>query len=78
METFLRCFVNAYLSKWSLWLSSAEFWYNTSVHSSIGRSPFEALYGYAPKHFGITALDSVQVPELSVWLQDRQVMKNLI
>ena len=78
METFLRCFVNACPSKWSLWLSSADFWYNTSVHSSIGRSPFEALYGYAPKHFGITALDSVQVPELSVWLQDHQVMKNLI
>ena len=31
----------------------AELWYNSSPHSAIGRSPFEALYGYPPCHFGI-------------------------
>ena len=56
----------------------AEFWYNASSHSAIGHSPFEALYGYPPRHFGITAVDSVSVPELSAWLQGRQVMTDLI
>jgi hypothetical protein len=56
METFLRCFAHACPSKWHNWLSLAEFWYNSSWHSSLGRSPFEVLYGYSPRHFGISAL----------------------
>jgi hypothetical protein len=78
METFLRCFVNACPSKWADWIPLAEFWYNTSEHSATGRSPFEALYGYPPKHFGLSATEMVPVPELSVWLQERKVMNQLI
>ena len=33
---------------WSEWLSLAEFWYNTTFHTSIQMSPFEAVYGQAP------------------------------
>jgi hypothetical protein len=58
MKTFLRCFMTACPKKWLGWLPLAEFWYNTSYHSSIGRSPFEALYGYTPHHFGIATSDS--------------------
>jgi transposase InsO family protein len=68
METFLCCFVNACPNKWFSWLSLAEFWYNTSPHSATGFSPFQALYGHEPRHFGITILDAVEVPELSSWL----------
>lgn len=78
METFLRCFVNACPSKWSAYLPPAEFWYNSSNHSAIGCSPFEALYGHPLRHFGISALDSIAVPELSTWLHDRRVMTELI
>lgn len=35
METFIRCFVNACPSKWSNWLASAEFWYNSNPCSAI-------------------------------------------
>lgn len=78
METFLRCFVNACPAQWSKWLSLAQFWYNSCFHSAVGRSPFEALYGYTPKHFGLSAVDSVQVPELSVWLKEKQLMIDLV
>ena len=78
METFLRCFVNACPAKWSSWIALAKFWYNASPHSALGCSPFEALYGYPPRHLGISVLDDVVVPELSSWLQDRQVMTDLI
>jgi transposase InsO family protein len=32
LETYLRCFVHACPTKWSKWLATTEFWYNTSVH----------------------------------------------
>lgn len=78
METFLRCFVNACPSKWLSWLPVAEFWYNCCPHSATGLSPFMALYGHSPRHFGIADADAVTMPDLSVWLRDRQVMSDLI
>lgn len=50
LETYLRCYVHACPHQWSQWLSSSEFWYNTYTcpHSAIGRTHFEALYGYPP------------------------------
>jgi hypothetical protein len=45
LETFLRCFASACPRKWKEWLPAAEFWYSTSFHSALGRSPFEVLYG---------------------------------
>jgi hypothetical protein len=44
----------------------------------VGYSPFEALYCYAPKHFGIDASDAPVSFELSSWIQDRQVTTSLI
>jgi hypothetical protein len=78
METFLRCFVHSCPSKWSSWLALAEYWYNNSPHSAINRSPFEALYGYVPRHFGITVNTAVPVQNLSDWLQQRQLMTDVI
>jgi hypothetical protein len=78
METFLCCFAHACPSKWHNWLSLAEFWYNSSWHSSLGRSPFEVLYGYSPRHFGIDPSSACSSTDLSTWLQERQVMKGLI
>jgi hypothetical protein len=34
--------------KWASWLPMAEWWYNTSYHTAIKLSPFQALYGYPP------------------------------
>jgi hypothetical protein len=46
--------------------------------SAIGRSPFVALYGYEPRHFGIQTDSVVSSPDLDQWLQDRESMTTLI
>ena len=41
VEQYLRCFVSQQPRKWNSFLSWAEFWYNTTYHSSIGMTPFQ-------------------------------------
>ena len=75
LETYLRCFVHTCPSKWIKWLSLAEYWYNTSFHSSLGSSSFEVLYGHQPNHFGLSSAD-VSVPaDVSSWLKERSLMQ---
>jgi hypothetical protein len=65
LETYLRCFVSDEPRLWLHFLPLAEFWYNTSHHTAIGMTPFEALYGrkpptlvhYAPESSKIESLD---------------------
>ncbi|WVZ69878.1 LOW QUALITY PROTEIN: hypothetical protein U9M48_018599 [Paspalum notatum var. saurae] len=74
LETYLRCFVHTCPKRWVDWLPTAEFWYNSSLHSAIGTSPFEALYGHSPRHFGVEPIHPVAVGSLSEWLQERALM----
>lgn len=78
LETFLRCSVSACPRQWSKWLSVAEFWYNTNFHSASGRSPFEVLYGYPPRHFGITDVSAFYSAELEQWLTERNLLNDCI
>jgi hypothetical protein len=58
LETFLRCFVHVCPKQGHKLLSLAEYWYNTSYHSSLGHTPFEVLYGHHPRHFRIQTEDA--------------------
>jgi len=70
--------VHACPTKWIQWLSLAEFWYNTSCHSALGRSPFEVLYGHPPRHFGLEPASAISTPDLSTWLHERELMQDLV
>jgi hypothetical protein len=78
LETFLRCFVHTCPKQWRHWLDQAEYWYNTTWHSALGRSPFEVLYGYSPRHFGIATSSDAPVTDLNTWLADCELMTEVI
>jgi hypothetical protein len=45
LGNYLRCSTLDRPKQWSTWLPWAEYWYNTSWHSSIRMTPYEAVYG---------------------------------
>jgi hypothetical protein len=78
LETFLCCFVSSQPSQWSKWVPLAEYCYNSSFHSSLGKSPFEVLYGYPPRHLGISTVDAVPVLDLQSWLSQSELMTHVV
>jgi hypothetical protein len=52
LEAYLRSMVFQEPKQWTKWLATAEWWYNTSYHSSLKMTPFEALYHYPPPMVG--------------------------
>ncbi|KAJ0103358.1 hypothetical protein Patl1_05510 [Pistacia atlantica] len=42
---YLLCFTSSKPHEWVLWLPWAEFCYNTSLHASTRKTPFEMVYG---------------------------------
>jgi len=59
-------------------LSLVEFWYNTFFHSTVGHTPFFVLYGHEPHHLGIDALATSDSSDLNTWIQDKDLMQQLI
>jgi hypothetical protein len=74
IECYLRCFISAHPQHWSRWIPLCEFWFNTNWHSSLGKSPFELLYGRQPCYFGITATSTIAPADVQVWLRERELI----
>jgi hypothetical protein len=45
IEMYLRCFTSSMPRDWVRWLPWVEFRYNTSLHSALGCTPFQVVYG---------------------------------
>jgi hypothetical protein len=78
LEIYLRCFTHAYPRKWSTWISLAEYWYNTSYHLALKTSPFVALYGHEPRHWGIDSTAAYEFKPLQEWLEECKLMQDVL
>ncbi|KAA3488050.1 reverse transcriptase [Gossypium australe] len=78
LETYLCCMTGETPSTWFSWLPLAEWWYNTTYHSFIRCTPYEALYGQEPPlHFPYLAGASF-VASVDRSLKQREVMRRLL
>ena len=48
LDNYLRFMCFTAPTKWVHWIPLAEWWYNTSYHTSLNMTPFQALYGFPP------------------------------
>jgi len=73
LETYLHCLTGSKQKQWPVWLSWAEFWYNTNYHGSIIMTPFKALYGREPPPLLRGGMESM-VEDVKLMLHDRNQM----
>lgn len=72
MEMYLRCMVHGAPKQWRKWLPLAELWYNSTFHSSLGCSPFKAVYGCEP-NFGLLPVEDTTIQtDAATMLAERQ------
>jgi hypothetical protein len=59
-------------NKWSKWLHLAEWWYNSTYHTSSKMTPFQALYGYEPPKWKEFELINTKVQAVRNKLEEEQ------
>lgn len=72
LEAYLHCFVSEEPQKWTQFRHLLEFRENTSFHSSIAMTPFEALYGRPPLTIPSYLTGGTKIATLDVFLAHRQ------
>ncbi|KAM7497180.1 hypothetical protein LguiA_021594 [Lonicera macranthoides] len=78
LETFLRCMTSDKPKQWAKWIPLAEWWYNTTYHSSLQLTPFEVVYGYPPPHLSIPQFETHKEIDVQQFLQERKTMMQCI
>lgn len=76
VENYLRCMVFQEPKEWYKWLPTAEWWYNTSYHTSLQITPYEAMYGVHPPQIGEQAIPGNVTEEVRISVQQREEMMN--
>ena len=72
LETYLHCCVTDKQNKWVQWLHLAEWWYNSTYHTSTKMTPFQALYGYAPPKWKDIITNQARVASVKDHLEENK------
>jgi hypothetical protein len=78
LENYLRCFVTDKKNKWLQWLHLAEWWYNSTYHTSTKMTPFQALYGYPPPSWKELATNQTKVASVKELLDEIQKVVQIL
>jgi len=78
LENYLRCFAQDNPKQWVSWLPWAEYWYNTSWHTSIRMTPYEAVYGVPPPRLLAYVPGTTRVETVDEVLKSRQQILALL
>jgi hypothetical protein len=76
LEGYLRCFAADHPKTWSHWVHWAEFWYNSTFHVSIGKTPFEVVYGRQAPPIVKFLTNETKVAAVALELKDRDEALN--
>ena len=75
---YLRCFTSSRPKEWVQWVPWAELCYNTSLHASTRKTPFEVVYGREPPNLLSYVPGTSKVEAVDNMLQARdKVVKDL-
>jgi hypothetical protein len=77
LKNYLRCMAFLAPKKWSSWLPMAEWWYNTSYHTSLKCAPFEALHRYKPPMIYEVKIPRLEATSIDFLLQKQQIIAKL-
>lgn len=78
VEMFLCCLVHSAPKQWVKWLSLAEFWCNSSFHSSLGCSPSKALYGFDASPEAVPLLAESSNFDVQAMLMEKHMFSEMI
>ena len=78
LEQYLRCMCFLKPKTWYKWISLAAWWYNTSHHTAIGMTLFQALYGYIPPGFIWDASSLAKVSTVEELLKEREYLSRML
>ncbi|KAM1133241.1 hypothetical protein ACFX19_043220 [Malus domestica] len=71
LETYLRCFCSLQPRRWAIWLSWAEWSYNTGYHTATKMTPYEIVYGQPPPLVSFYDSGTTKVASVDQALQER-------
>lgn len=77
IEMYLRCMTGQKPGEWANWIPMAEWWYNTTYHSSAGMTPYQALYCSPPPSITYQGARCTD-PAVTQFVKDRVSIQRLL